>query len=73
MAKKSLKVADFEKNLKSLEKLVTDLESGEMSLADGLEKFEVGVKLYKDCKNSIDEAEKKIKMLTDSLTEKSLD
>jgi exodeoxyribonuclease VII small subunit len=60
---------DFESGLKELEKLVHDLESGELPLQDSLQKFERGVELYKNCRVTLDQAEKKIKILSDSLKE----
>ncbi len=60
---------DFESSLKELEKLVHDLESGELPLQDSLQKFERGVELYKNCRGTLDQAEKKIKILNDSLKE----
>lgn len=60
---------NFESGLKELEKLVNDLESGELPLQDSLQKFERGVELYKNCRVTLDQAEKKIKILSDSLKE----
>lgn len=59
----------FEKALDELEKIIYDLERGQVGLADGLKKFERGVDLYRHCKTSLEEAEKKIKVLTDGLKE----
>ena len=36
---------NFEKSLKQLEKIVEDLESGDMSLEESLKSFEKGIKL----------------------------
>lgn len=60
---------DFENSLKELEKIVRELESGEVSLDESLKKFEKGIELYRECRNTLDSAEKKIKILTDSLKE----
>ncbi|HLE10330.1 MAG: exodeoxyribonuclease VII small subunit [Bdellovibrionales bacterium RIFOXYD12_FULL_39_22] len=65
----SLHLADFEKYLDKLEKLVGALESGELSLDDGLKNFEEGVALYKNCKSLLGSAEKKISVLTSELKE----
>lgn len=59
----------FETSLEKLETLVTELESGQLSLDDSIKKFEEGIKLYKSCKSKLTEAEKKISILTDSLQE----
>ena len=66
------KKKSFEESLKELESIVSKLESGEMSLEDSLEKFEVGTKLYKECKDQLSIAEKKISILTESLKEEEL-
>jgi exodeoxyribonuclease VII small subunit len=62
----------FEDSLKELENIVTKLESGELALEKSLEEFEVGTKLYKECKDQLSIAEKKIALLTDSLKEEDL-
>ncbi len=63
---------NFEESLKELESIVTQLESGELSLEKSLEQFEVGTKLYKSCKDQLLVAEKKIALLTESLKEEDL-
>jgi len=60
---------DFETSLKELEKIVRDLESGEINLDDSIKKFEEGIELYKNCRLTLNSAEKRIKILTDSLKE----
>ena len=60
---------NFEKSLKDLEKIVRELESGEVNLDESLKKFEQGIELYKNCRSTLDTAEKKIKILSDSLKE----
>ena len=49
----------FEDSLKELENIVSKLESGELALEKSLEQFEVGTKLYKECKDQLSIAEKK--------------
>ncbi len=68
---KKVSKKNFESSLENLEKVVDGLESGELSLEKSLEQFEVGVSLYKDCKEILDNAEKKISILTESLKEES--
>ena len=62
----------FEDSLKELENIVSKLESGELALEKSLEQFEVGTKLYKECKDQLSIAEKKIALLTESLKEEEL-
>ncbi len=61
--------ASLEDNLKKLELIVRELETGKNGLDESIKKFEHGVRLYKNCKKQIDNAEKKIKVLTDELQE----
>lgn len=58
MAKKN-----FELSMEQLERIVSDLESGDLSLEDSIKKFEEGIKLSKICSKMLDETEKKILML----------
>ena len=47
----------FEAALESLEKIVEQLESGELSLEDSLAAFEAGVGLVKQCNQKLNEVE----------------
>jgi exodeoxyribonuclease VII small subunit len=60
---------NFEKSLKELEQIVQELEAGDDNLDMSLKKFEQGIELYKKCRAGLEQAEKKIKILTDSLKE----
>lgn len=64
---KSSKDINFEKSLGNLEKIVQELESGDLTLETSLEHFEKGVSFYKDCKKVLDDAEKKISELTETM------
>ena len=57
----------FEKALERLEKIVEDLESGNIPLEDALKKYEEGVKLCRICSQKLSQAETKIESLTKSL------
>lgn len=54
---------NFEQSMKDLEKIVEELESGELPLEKALKKFEDGIKLSNFCSNTLDETEAKITML----------
>lgn len=54
----------FEEALKKLEQIVEGLEQGKISLEDSLKKYEEGIKLSRFCTEKLDEAEKKIEILT---------
>lgn len=60
---------NIETQLARLEEVVAKLESGDLSLDEGLKKFEEGIEIYKFCKDELVNNEKKIKVLTESLKE----
>ena len=53
----------FEDAIAKLEKIVSELEDGELSLDEALKKYEEGVKLSAFCSKKLDVAEKKVKQL----------
>lgn len=55
---------DFESSLEELEGLVEALESGELSLADSLDRFKRGVELSKRCHQLLDQARQSVEILT---------
>lgn len=55
----------FEDNINELEKIISDLESGEAPLEECIKLFEKGVRLSDDCLRLIDSAQKKITLLTE--------
>lgn len=57
----------FEKAMQNLEKIVQDLESGDVTLEDALKKYEEGVKLSRICQQKLAQSEKKIEVLTGAL------
>jgi exodeoxyribonuclease VII small subunit len=54
----------FEQALASLETIVHDLEAGRLSLAESLGRYEEGIKLLKQCYSQLEQAERKIELLT---------
>lgn len=54
----------FEKVFKELQDIVAALEQGDLPLDECLAKYETGVKALRTCRQILDEAEKKIEMLT---------
>ena len=55
--------ASFEDNMETLEKIVTELEKGDLNLDESIAKFEDGIKISKECNKILEEAEKKITIL----------
>lgn len=58
-------VADFEHSLDALEQLVDRMEHGDMSLEDSLAAYEKGVGLYRHCQTALEQAELRVRLLTD--------
>ncbi len=56
-------MATFEDSLKQLEKIVEQLEKGDLPLEDSIKLFEEGVRLSTACKQELDEAEGKVQIL----------
>ncbi len=54
---------EFEQALTKLERIVADMEGGELLLADSVSKFEEGMKLAQHCAGKLGETEKKVEML----------
>ena len=54
---------NFEETMENLEKIVQELEKGDLNLDDSISKFEEGMKLSKAASKYLEEAEKKITML----------
>ncbi len=62
MAKSKL---SFEEAIKKLEQIVEELEKGEFTLEQSLQKFEEGLALGKDCREFLDKAEARIRKLVE--------
>lgn len=60
MAEKKI---NFEKSMERLEEIANELENDDLTLDESVKKFEEGMKISKDCKKLLDEAEKKITIL----------
>ena len=60
---KETKDMPFEKALEELEKLVDDMEQGELPLDDMIKAFERGTMLSKLCRKKLSNLEKKIEVL----------
>lgn len=53
----------FEASLSELEKIVKQLEDGDLPLEESLKLFEAGVKLARECRQRLANAERKIEVL----------
>jgi exodeoxyribonuclease VII small subunit len=54
----------FEQAIQRLETIVADMEGAELPLEEVLAKYEEGTRLVRHCSQKLDEAEKKIELLT---------
>ena len=63
MAESKDNLKDFEKSLQHLEKIVSNMEAGELGLEESLEQFEKGVKLAKNCQDTLANAELRVEQL----------
>jgi len=53
----------FEDALNKLEKIVSQLEEGDISLEESLKLFEEGIRLSRLCNQKLDQAEKRVEIL----------
>lgn len=54
----------FEEALKKLEKIVEDLEKGDLTLDEALKKYQEGIDLSRSCSARLENAKKKIDILS---------
>ena len=69
-----VKEVSFEENMERLEKIVAELEKGDLNLDDSVKKFEEGINISKKCNDILEKAEKKITILLktdDDISEKN--
>jgi len=53
----------FEAGIQELEKIVKEMESGELPLERAIELFEKGMKLSESCRKQLEEAETRVEIL----------
>jgi exodeoxyribonuclease VII small subunit len=58
-------IKDFESAIAELERIVKTLEDGDLSLEKSLELFERGVQLSRFCHSTLEQAERRVEILTD--------
>ena len=61
---KTAKTENFEGSLAALEELVRELEGGDKGLEESLELFEKGITLAKTLSKQLEDAKKKVEVLT---------
>lgn len=63
MKKSAAQSQTFESSLAALERIVRELERGELPLEKSLELFEEGVRLSRECQERLNAAERRIEVL----------
>ena len=66
--KTSREPLSFEQAMAQLETIVTEVEQGEIPLAQSIEKYAQGMKLIKHCRNVLEQAEKRIETISKDRT-----
>ena len=63
MKKTEAQTKNFEVGLAALEKIVRELERGDLPLEESLQLFEQGVRLSRECQERLSRAERRIEVL----------
>ena len=63
------KEINFEETMQELEKIVQELEKGDLNLDDSINKFEEGMKLSKSASDYLEKEEKKITVVINAKDE----
>jgi exodeoxyribonuclease VII small subunit len=63
MPEQSTTSRNFEASLEELERIVRELEKGELPLEQSLALFETGMRLSAECKKQLEEAESRVEIL----------
>ena len=63
MKKTEVRGKTFETQVGALEKVVRDLERGDLPLEESLKLFEEGVRLSRECQERLNQAERRIEVL----------
>jgi exodeoxyribonuclease VII small subunit len=63
MKKTQAQSKNFEAGLAALEKIVRELERGDLPLEESLKLFEEGVRLSRECQERLSQAERRIEVL----------
>ena len=63
----------FEDAMDELEKLVEQMEQGDISLEESLKAFERGIKLTRTCQQALQDAEQKVQILLEKNGQQTLE
>ena len=59
-------LSTFEDDLQKMQTILEDIESNELNLEETIEKYKLGIELSKRCQKALEEAEQKIKQVSDN-------
>lgn len=65
--------SQFEEAMEELEKLVEQMERGDLSLEESLKSFERGIGLTRTCQRALQEAEQKVQILLEKNGQQTLE
>jgi exodeoxyribonuclease VII small subunit len=63
--KKESNLENYEVSIKQVEEIVTKLRDGKLSLDESLKQYEAGVKMVKDCMQTIESMEKRVTLIVE--------
>lgn len=64
---------NIEETFKTLDDILNRLEDKDTSLEDAFKEYEKGMKLVKECNDSLDKVEKKIQLIRDDMSTESVE
>jgi exodeoxyribonuclease VII small subunit len=65
--------SQFEEAMEELEKLVEQMERGDISLEESLKSFERGIRLTRTCQQALQDAEQKVHILLEKNGQQTLE
>lgn len=59
-------LSSFEDDLKKMQSILEEIESKDLNLEEIIDKYKLGIELSKKCQKALEEAEQKIKQVSDN-------
>ena len=59
-------LSSFENDLKKMQSILEEIESKDLNLEEIIDKYKLGIELSKKCQKALEEAEQKIKQVSDN-------
>ena len=64
--KEKSNLSSFEDDLKKMQSILEEIESKDLNLEEIIDKYKFGIELSKKCQKALEEAEQKIKQVSDN-------